>query len=250
MKAYVIYFTTIISVFSIKSFGQDTKNSSIIVTKGSVVSKTDNTTKDDRVIVGYYVEETINAAFGKRVTKYEVSKLDMVYTNDLGPNNTRVVTPIYRKTKTRTVQGIPFTKTLDTVAETIRPVVVDVITPAEIRNNAAETVKPVAVNVIPPSEGQKYLTIDVVKTYAKVLSKGYKSIEMLTKVADRAYFEGDLTTAAKYYGELLNMNTKLDAMYYYRYAQSLKGINQVKKGEEMMRLFESKNMAYKVSAIK
>jgi hypothetical protein len=65
---------------------------------------------------------------------------------------------------------------------------------------------------------------------------------MLTKVADRAYFDGDLETAAKYYEQLFMITTNLDAMYYYRYAQSLKGINQSGKAEEAMLLFESKNV--------
>lgn len=226
MKAYVQYFIAIISVFSFTVYGQKTNEVSIPSAVENAASKPDTAAKDDRVIVAYYVEETINMPFGKRVTKYEVSKLNMVYTNDLGPNNTRVVTPIYRKTK---VKKVDVALQLKTFAD-----------------SSAVKINPVKVEVIAPTETPQYLNIDVVDTYAKVLGKGYKSVEMLTKVADRAYFDGDLATAAKYYEELFVMKADFDAMYYYRYAESLKGINQIEKAEEAMLLFESKNTANNV----
>lgn len=221
MKTYEALFIAIVFVFSFSCFGQSKDNAlqNMIIENASV--RSDNSSKENRVIVGYYVEETINMTFGKRVTKYEVSKLDMVYTNDLGPNNTRVVTPIYRKPKVRRVDLVLQSKTYI--------------------DSSAINIKSIKVEVVAPTEDPKYLTIDVVDTYAKVLDKGYKSVEMLTKVADRAYFDGDLATAAKYYEELFVMKTDLDAMYYYRYAESLKGINQMGKANEAMLLFESKN---------
>lgn len=221
MKTYETLFIAIVFVFSFSCFGQSKDNAlqNMIIENATV--RSDNSSKENMVIVGYYVEETINMTFGKRVTKYEVSKLDMVYTNDLGPNNTRVVTPIYRKPKVRRVDLVLQSKTYI--------------------DSSAINIKSIKVEVVAPTEDPKYLTIDVVDTYAKVLDKGYKSVEMLTKVADRAYFDGDLATAAKYYEELFIMKTDLDAMYYYRYAESLKGINQMGKANEAMLLFESKN---------
>lgn len=219
MKTYEVPFIAIVFIFSSNCLGQ-------VSSHASAISGSDNTSKDGLVIVGYYVEETINMTFGKRITKYEVSKLSMVYTNDLGPNNTRVVTPIYRKPKIKTVDIALQSKTF-----------VD---------SSAVNIKPVKIEVIVPVEAPKYLTIDVVDTYAKVLDKGYKSVEMLTKVADRAYFDGDLTTAAKYYEELFAMTKDLESMYYYRYSQALKAINQEGKADEMMLLFESKNIGNNV----
>lgn len=221
MKTYEALFIAIVFVFSFSCFGQSKDNAlqNMIIENATV--RSDNSSKENRVIVGYYVEETINMTFGKRVTKYEVSKLDMVYTNDLGPNNTRVVTPIYRKPKVKRVDLVLQSKTYI--------------------DSSAINIKLIKVEVVAPTEDPKYLMIDVVDTYAKVLDKGYKSVEMLTKVADRAYFDGDLARAAKYYEELFIMKTDLDAMYYYRYAESLKGINQMGKANEAMLLFESKN---------
>lgn len=219
MKTCKALFAAIVLVFSLNCFSQG--HSQI-----SDISGIGNTSKNDLVIVGYYVEETINMAFGKRITKYEVSKLDMVNTYDLGPNNTRVVTPIYRKPKTKIVDVALQSKTF-----------VD---------SSVINIKPIKVEVIAPTETPKYLSIDVVDTYTKVLNKGYKSIEMLTKVADRAYFSGDLVTAAKYYEELFNMTADLESMYYYRYSQALKATNQENRAEEMMLLFESKNIGNNV----
>lgn len=228
MKVYVQYFIALIFVFSSTVYGQKRSDDPVMSVKDNAAATTNNASKDGLVIVAYYVEETINMPFGKRVTKYEVSKLDMVYTNDLGPNNTRVVTPIYRKPRVKV-------KTVETNLESKAFV-----------DKSAPIIDPINVEVVAATGTPKYLTIDVVDTYAKVLDKGYKSVEMLTKVADRAYFDGDLVTAAKYYEELFVMKPDLDAMYYYRYAESLKGINQMEKANEAMLLFESKNMGNNV----
>ncbi|QGK76092.1 hypothetical protein [Flavobacterium sp. SLB02] len=226
MKTYGILFMVIVFNFSFSCFGQSKDNAAAITAIENATVRSDNSSKENLVIVGYYVEETINMTFGKRITKYEVSKLGMVNTYDLGPNNTRVVTPIYRKSKVKKVDVALQSKTFI--------------------DSSATDIPPIKVEVIAPTEDPKYVTIDVVDTYAKVLGKGYKSIEMLTKVADRAYFDGDLATAAKYYEELFIMKTDLDAMYYYRYAESLKGINQMGKANEAMLLFESKNTSNNV----
>lgn len=131
----------------------------------------------------------------------------------------------------------PKTNLTDTKAKVVK-------TGLQSKNVVAATataVKPVEVELTAPADGgPKSLSIDVVKTYAKVLDKGYKSIEMLTKVGDRAYFDGDLATAAKCYSELFSMAKNLEHVYYYRYAQSLKAINQIDKADEMMKLFENK----------
>lgn len=224
MKAYVRYFIATTSVLSFHIYGQTTNDIAMASTSKNAASKSETAPKDDLVIVGYYVEEVINMTFGKRITKYEVSKLDMVYTNDLGPNNTRTVTPIYRKAKVKKV---------NTALALQSKSIVD---------TSAIKIEPVKVEVIAPTEEPKYISIDIIDTYAKVLDKGYKSIMMLTKVADKAYFNGDLVMAAKYYEELFNMTSDLESIYYYRYAQALKAINQKDKADEMMRMFESENI--------
>lgn len=221
MKKYAPVFAAIACVFSLNCFGQ---KSDIVLANAKIKntqSKSDKIPNADLVIESYRVEETINMAFGNRTTTYEVPRLDMVNTSDLGPHNTRTVTIQYVKPKEKTVGNTIEAKTI-------------VDTPKVV-------IKPVKVSVVPPGKKEKYITINLVNTYEKVLDRGYKSIEMLKKVADRSYFENDMVAAAKYYAQLFDMASNLEASYYFRYAQSLKGINDMKKYEEMMVLFKSKN---------
>ena len=96
-------------------------------------------------------------------------------------------------------------------------------------------------NAIAPTEKKKYVDIDVLGTYERVLDKGYKSVDMFKKVGDKRFFGGDLVVAAKWYSELFAMTTDLDPVYFYRYAESLKSVGLVKKATEMMTIFENKN---------
>lgn len=229
MKTYAALFITTMAL-SFNCFGQSKSTVKVTAEIANTNSQSNNTPKVPLVIEGYYVEETINMAFGKRVTKYEVSKLSMVNTYDLGPNNTRTVTPIYRKPKVKTNE-------------------IEALKSKEVVDNINTTIKPVTVEMVAQSkpESPKYVVVDVVNTYAKVLDKGYKSSDMLIKVADRSYFDGDLVLAAKYYSQLFAMTKNLGTMYYYRYAQALKAINEPQKADEMMKIFESRNSSFKIA---
>lgn len=222
MKKYLPPFTAIACIFSLSCLAQG--NDIALVNRKIKIapSKSQKMADKDPVVESYLVEERINMTFGTRITTYEVSKLNMVNTYDLGPNNTRTVTPQYAKPKENAVAN---TMTPKTIVDTVKTVL-----------------KPVKVIVIPLEQKEKYVTINLVNTYEKVLDRGYKSIEMLKKVADRSYFENDMVSAAKYYSQLFDLATDLEASYYFRYAQSLKAINEIEKAAEMMRLFKSKNM--------
>ncbi|PWB19399.1 hypothetical protein [Flavobacterium sp. HTF] len=222
MKNYVSLFVIIECIFSFSCFGQ---GSDLVIANSKIKHKqpkSDKTVDKDLVIESYLVEETINMTFGNRTTTYEVTKLNMVNTYDLGPNNTRTVTPLYAKPKEKVVASIMQSKT---IVDTIKT-----------------EIKPVKLNVAAPEKKEKYVTINLLNTYEKVLDRGYKSVDMLKKVADKSYFENDMVTAAKYYAQLLEISTDLEASYYYRYAQSLKAINETEKAQEAMLLFESKNI--------
>lgn len=222
MKIYAPYFITFVSVFCSSVCAQN-PTSALPAIIESTDSATNQKPKDNLVIVGYYVEETINMVFGRSVTQYEVSHLSLVATRDLGPNNTRVVTPIY---------GKPKVKRINEAASLASKIIVD--TPSV-------AIHPIDLDIIAPAEPSKPVPADAVETNEKVVIRGSKTAEMLMKVADRAYFVGDLVTAVKYYEELLRMDVMLDNMYYYRYAQSLKGLDQNQKANEAMLLFESRN---------
>ena len=227
MKTYAANFTLIACVFSFSCFAhRAAPNTPVIAPIANAHSQSDNKSDNDLVLDYYHVEETINMTFGRRVTKYEVSKLDMVNTYDLGPNNTRTVTAVYRKAKVKPTEIALLSKTItDTIPSTI---------------------KPVKVEVIAPSQKAKYLIVNRTKTYMQVVDKGYASAEMLKKVADQHYFDGEMSAAAKYYAQLLEMSPDIEPSYYYRYAQSLKETGQKEKANEIMVLFENKNMNNKI----
>ena len=92
---------------------------------------------------------------------------------------------------------------------------------------------------------EKFAYIEATKTYERLFEKGYKSADMLEKLGNSYYFNADLVNAAKWYGELFKLDadaiSKVDAEYYYRYSQSLKGLKDYKKADQMMAIFTSKN---------
>ena len=51
-------------------------------------------------------------------------------------------------------------------------------------------------------EYDRFAYIDAIKTYERMYERGYKSPDMLLKLANAYYFSGDLENAAKYYKEL------------------------------------------------
>lgn len=183
------------------------------------------TTNNDLAVVSYHVEERINMRFGGSITTYDVSDLSMISKNDLGENNVRIITPKYAKIR-------PRVEPISIISEQTKP------------SNPEIIANPVTTSLIVRVEAKKdFANIDVIDTYERVMDKGYKSVVMLTKVADRHFFEGDLVLAAKWYSELFNtVKTDLEAVYYYRYGQSLIATGQTQKGNEMMKIFEAKSL--------
>lgn len=108
-------------------------------------------------------------------------------------------------------------------------------------NKKTENAKPT-----PPKEEvalSAFTKIKVIENYERVLEKGYKTEAMLQAVADYRFFAEDLATAAKWYAQLFEYcPDELAAVYYYRYAESLKSIGQTEKANEMMTLFQSKKI--------
>nr|WP_288835009.1 OmpA family protein [uncultured Flavobacterium sp.] len=87
----------------------------------------------------------------------------------------------------------------------------------------------------------RFAYIDAIKTYERMFDRGYKSPDMLLKLANAYYFSGDLENAAKYYKELFATETIVTPECYYRFAQSLKSIKEYEKADEMMAKFNKEN---------
>ncbi|MCI9845361.1 hypothetical protein [Flavobacterium pectinovorum] len=228
MKTHAIHLIALAGVFSLNCFSQQVNQVITNADFRKAPLKFDDKSDEDLVIEAYCVEEVINLAAGKkRITTYEVTKLDMVNTYDLGPNNTRTVTAIYRKAHVKATEPITASKT--TITKT------------------NQTIQPVTIKTTVPEHSKKSVSIDVLNTYTNVVDKGYKSTDMLKKVADKYYFENDFEAAAKYYTELFSLEENSEPVYYLRCAKSLKAISQPEKAEEMIKLFESKSTALTIS---
>ncbi len=220
MKNYAHFFVAVGSVFSYSCFAQsNTKN------------LPDMASKNDLAVVSYHVEERINMNFGGSVRTYEVSNLDMITPKDLGKNNIRIITPKYAKAK-------------DVAVETTnqKPSVTNSLTITHVPINPNLITKTAPKKTVKEEPKKDFINIDVVGTYERIMDKGYKSVVMLTKVADRNFFEGDMESAAKWYGELFAITKDLEPVYYYRYGQSLVSIGQTQKGNELIKIFKARTL--------
>lgn len=226
MKNYALFFIAIGSAFSFNCLAQS--NDGIVKTAKASNTQllSEMTSSNNLAVVSYHVEERINMNFGGRITTYNVPTLDMINNNNLGENNTRVVTPKYGKVRNKVVP-IALTNVIETKSK------IEII---------STDVKLLKVDQLASERKKDFVSIDVVGTYERIMDKGYKSFDMLLKVADKHFFEGNLVLAAKWYTELFNTNPDLEAVYYYRFAQSLLATGQIAKGNEMMRIFETKSL--------
>ncbi|WP_016990419.1 hypothetical protein [Flavobacterium sp. ACAM 123] len=163
----------------------------------------------------YHVVEKINMKFGGYTTTYEVSDLSQVNTNDLGPNNTRVVTPHFGEGGHLTDNQMKIIT--DSIKQSFTPI--DTRVTEDLNKNTG------------------YVSINPLKTYERVAEKGYKSIDMFQKLGNAYFFNEKLKEAVRWYGELFAMTTDLEPVYYYRYAQSLIFTGENEKGDEMMDQF-------------
>ena len=82
---------------------------------------------------------------------------------------------------------------------------------------------------------------DAIVTYEKLAKKGYKSVELFSKLGDSYYFQSKLKEANKWYNDLFSLKKKLNSEYYFRYAQTLKAVGNYKKADEMMEKFNQVN---------
>ncbi|MCC9041290.1 OmpA family protein [Myroides sp. M-43] len=92
-------------------------------------------------------------------------------------------------------------------------------------------------------EYQTQAYVDAIKIYERIANKGYTNADMLKKLADAYYFNGKLPEANKWYeqlfdGEYDNKGKEaIPSEYYYRYAQTLKSVENYDKSKQMMQEF-------------
>ncbi|MCW2121133.1 OmpA family protein [Flavobacterium sp. 7A] len=88
---------------------------------------------------------------------------------------------------------------------------------------------------------ERYSYIEAIATYERIADKGYKDQQMFQKLGNAYYFNANLEKAAKWYGELFEMNEDQGPEYCYRYSQSLKSIGEYKKADKIIALFNKKS---------
>ena len=221
MKNYTLF--VLVSFFSFTSFAQNSSKVSTNKKTEKPLAIPNKDSKEQVAVESYDVKEKTNMKFGGRTTTYSVSSIDLVDKNELGPDNTRVVTPKYVKVKTK-----------EAVTD------IDKLPAAKVLNKTT-VISPVKVNTTAPDGKLQYTKIKIIENYERVLEKGYKTEAMLQAVADFRFFADDYVPAAKWYSKLFEYcPDELDAVYYYRYAKSLESIGETAKAKEMMALFQSK----------
>jgi tetratricopeptide (TPR) repeat protein len=184
--------------------------------------------------------------FGGYMMTYEVTDMSLIHIYDLGPNNTRVITPRYGDVKQLSTSQMKSTKSFLKSAKLselrfikkneIEPINTSIKFPylkEELPEEIKELIKTYDNEEI--NNSKKYVYIHMIKTYERIAEKGYKSIEIFQKIGDAFFFDGEYSKAAKWYGELFEMTTNLESEYYDRYIFSLKTIGEKNKAKEIVK---------------
>ena len=237
-----------VSMFSFNSFSQKARTSQIIYKTEVFQKETDTLIEIEptyiRTIKCYHIEENINLKFGGYTITYEVSDLSLINIYDLGPNNSRIITPIYGELKQLPNKQIKLNKTLLNSIKLPDLILVNKIEIEAINTNI--TIQNLKTDAEFPAKskeyeeinnsntGKKYIYIHLIKTYQRIAEKGCKSIEIFQKLGDYCFFDGEYVKAVKWYGELLKMTTDLDSEYYYRYVYSLKALGEKDKANNII----------------
>ncbi|WP_413512522.1 OmpA family protein [Myroides odoratus] len=91
--------------------------------------------------------------------------------------------------------------------------------------------------------------VDAIKVYERIAKKGYVNTSILQNLADAYYFNGKLVEANTWYTELFEGDyedknlSELPSEYYYRYAQTLKAVEDYKKSQQLMDQFATLEQA-------
>ncbi|WP_255535214.1 OmpA family protein [Cellulophaga sp. E16_2] len=78
-----------------------------------------------------------------------------------------------------------------------------------------------------------------IKSYEELIAKGYESEVIYKNLGDANFNNANYAKAAEWYGKLFDLKSDdIGAEYYFRYAQSLKSINDYKKSDAYMKKFQ------------
>jgi len=240
MKNYVQLFIVLANIFPFCCTAQHIEGVPANEKMSSTQIVSNASSRTALIVVAYRVEERINKPMGSSITTYTVSSLALVGKNDLGENNSRFVTPKYGRPRVSAIAARARSLKVNTNVLT-NDVPIDINSPIVFMKSDDSANSNEATPSIIESK-VKNVKIDVLATYERIMDKGYKNVDMITKVGNGHFFAGDLALAAKWYTELFSVVTDLEPVYYYRYAQALKAVNQFEKASAMMKIFETKSL--------
>ena len=87
-------------------------------------------------------------------------------------------------------------------------------------------------------EFDKLAYIDARQIYLEVVEDGYESAQIFQNLGDTYYWNSDYDNAAKWYQKLIsNYPSEVEAVYYYRAAQSLKSLKKYDESDKLMDLY-------------
>ena len=80
--------------------------------------------------------------------------------------------------------------------------------------------------------------IDAIEIYKELANEGHGSYDIFTKIADSYYFNSKYSDASKWYDKIIeNYKSSVTAEQYFRYAQTLRAIDEYDKADDMMNAF-------------
>ena len=84
-----------------------------------------------------------------------------------------------------------------------------------------------------------YAYAEAIESYESLLKKGFTDQEIFKNLGNANYFNANYGEAAKWYGKLFDLeNQEQDSQYLYRYAQSLKSIEEYSESDKWMKKLE------------
>jgi len=87
---------------------------------------------------------------------------------------------------------------------------------------------------------EEYAYADAIKAYESIIEKESANEGILQRLANSYYFNGELTSALKWYNQLFQVNENQEAEYFYRFAQCLKSAGNYRKSDEILEKFNQR----------
>lgn len=90
----------------------------------------------------------------------------------------------------------------------------------------------------------KIVYINVLKTYERIVEKGYKSADLYQKLGNGYYTNSELDKASRWYCELFAITSNLELECYYRYIETLKAAGNNDEANKIIEKFNKESSKY------